>query len=668
MNSSLRHTFRKYSSSRHRFNVLPLSVAKRAVFSGILILFVRWSMRKQLFCAKGKPGKFSDIVVGVLTTPEYFSSRFGFQLSTFLSDILDNDGNLVVSLERGAVSFKQLTQQVRFPNHPANQFTIFESKCPVGYSQLICRTTELLRSMVDAHPNVSWYIRIDDDTLLIPQALHILLGQLDPQDSLGLGSPSFYFCTSLSSCTHKRYPGLPWKNIDQVVRLIRGGAGYVLSSSVISWIISNDDQISATAKHLKSDAEDLTIFYALQKRMERFEIIQARSFFFERPELALRFDPFQDKSDVKTPVSFHMNHNLVNGYSVYNALKDMHPIENGPADADNRVLKDVASSQSFGKIRWKVASKLNRCIRGATNTKLQSGNWDFQLRDRLVDLVLALLVSRFNEDRDYESLLWILDEMVGAIRIFYVPGTKENGGGDIMLRKGTFSAPLVSFPKSMESRESREITMVNSTKARDIRMLWRSEDQQQKLRLVRMSYASTIDLLVDCERDEKRVRHKINAHRERRKNLREWSALQAVRGYARSRMQGNGYFWQMHYLQYISHLRDSWKSEGECKWTLDCQHTAVELFDVILYLRRGRVVLTERREHHLILAVLQIAHVYIHDEADVKSRAKSLCDGELPFVKCVSNLLDATEALSQLLLGESFFNRTWRVPALIQTR
>lgn len=115
--------------------------------------------------------------------------------------------------------------------------------CKTDYFSLCCKSMEGLARLYQKYPNADWYYKVDDDTLLVPRNVDILLAQFDPNKKYLLG----YAIDAGIDPETKEFRGqifMPVKQHEsgQIYRdkiAYCSGSGYIMSGALVRGMMAN---------------------------------------------------------------------------------------------------------------------------------------------------------------------------------------------------------------------------------------------------------------------------------------------------------------------------------------------------------------------------------------------------------------------------------------------
>jgi hypothetical protein len=117
--------------------------------------------------------------------------------------------------------------------------------CIDTWVNLCCKTAQAIQALNKRMPDMLWYMKADDDTLLVPQNLVTELRFLDPDEPVVVGSPLFIVIRNQTVVTWGRslvpwgtYPGEPF-SLSENLMYPGGGSGYIWSRGLMKRFIHN---------------------------------------------------------------------------------------------------------------------------------------------------------------------------------------------------------------------------------------------------------------------------------------------------------------------------------------------------------------------------------------------------------------------------------------------
>jgi len=117
--------------------------------------------------------------------------------------------------------------------------------CKDSWYDLCCKTGKAIENLYARMPNKLWYMRTDDDTLLVPDNLVTELRYIDPDEPVIVGSPYFIVVRDdnvvnwgRALIPHGALPDEEWSITDNLM-YPGGGAGYVWSRGLMQRFIRN---------------------------------------------------------------------------------------------------------------------------------------------------------------------------------------------------------------------------------------------------------------------------------------------------------------------------------------------------------------------------------------------------------------------------------------------
>ncbi|OII73040.1 galactosyltransferase [Cryptosporidium ubiquitum] len=239
-----------------------------------------------------------DIGFAILSAPKYFKSRVEDLKNSWLRHLCRNSNNQQYSSNYVLISSEK---------HPDIPTMI--PNCEENYLNLCCKTLASYEWMVRNWPKKKWYMKLDDDTFVILSSLVDELSVFNSNDNILIGGQIYLTLEdSLVNSISGRSNNLHWKYHGEVIKGIRGGAGYLMSNSLAKLFIKNGQRYLDICNNGGSKFktfEDASLSLLVTELVGQKSIKHIPGFHFHNPEISYRSG--FDKRGFR-PVTFHMMH------------------------------------------------------------------------------------------------------------------------------------------------------------------------------------------------------------------------------------------------------------------------------------------------------------------------------------------------------------------------
>ncbi|CAD98690.1 signal peptide-containing protein [Cryptosporidium parvum] len=239
-----------------------------------------------------------DIGFAILTAPKYFNTRVKDLKNSWLRHLCRTGGEQQFSSNYVLISSEEHTDiPTMIPN------------CEENYLNLCCKTLASYKWMVKNWPKKKWYMKLDDDTFVILSNLIDELSSFNSNDNILIGGQIYLTLEdSLANSVTGRSNTLHWKYHGEVIKGIRGGAGYLMSNSLANLFIKNGQRyldICNDGGSKFKTFEDVSLSLLITELVGQKSIKHIPGFHFHNPEISYR-NGF-DKRGFR-PITFHMMH------------------------------------------------------------------------------------------------------------------------------------------------------------------------------------------------------------------------------------------------------------------------------------------------------------------------------------------------------------------------
>jgi len=171
--------------------------------------------------------------IAINTAPQFLDSRVKDQMESWVPRVCKKrgaDNVLVVGLEDNTLPVPS-----------------YDPLCGSKYEDNCCKSMAGFKAMYERNKGkeVQWYVKIDDDTFVVPSLLHKALSHYNPNDKLLIGrvlqiqinvtDRSLAAYAKFSDVTEHQYTN---KNED-ILYYVSGGSGYIISKGLIDSMFHN---------------------------------------------------------------------------------------------------------------------------------------------------------------------------------------------------------------------------------------------------------------------------------------------------------------------------------------------------------------------------------------------------------------------------------------------
>lgn len=651
--------------------------------------------------------------IGIMTSDTLFEERVLAMLGTWIPDICPSATRVMIQVGRHQGGRELASLRSVVPSDLRRHVFIIESACPPGYDALPCRTRELLRQLHATFPESQWFIKADDDSLILPAQLNAVLGSLNSSVPLAAGAGSFYYCNV--ACTHTRYPRIAWSKRLGVENLIRGGSGYILSSPAVAWMNENHATLLAYGEDVGNLAEDVMLFRALTHELPGFVIHHLESFYFHRPDVAVSYSSLHGpvRRRPVPPAAFHMMHDLDDISGIYGFLTEL-PAGDGVVEPPSPWDSNPCSPL-FNRMRASIRDTYQPLLAGIKQVAVVGVPDHSNRGDSVIyvgelhlfdDLGIAVVYESY-VDRDYDR-----SEMAAA---FTVPDSQSalilHGGGNwgdlykvhhnfrLRVMQDFPTIPVVSFPNTLTARSDvfwAETTRVIGEHKAPVTVVGRDTrtteamashlghlpgvtvkmctDMAFYMHLERLDWSSystnffgVFDVLITSRGDSEVAKYPVTAGAETTLPLKHWDLSRRLSRVAEARAAAAGRKLTLHqtqHMRYLAVFSDDWLGNDPpgCERNASTYRQRAEsrAVDGLAFLRRGKIGLTNRLHAHILMTLMNVPHVVM----DTKYNKVKGFYSDYTYscqVGCLHNdLQSSTEAIFDLLLGEKFLQEDWK--------
>ncbi|KAF7457785.1 pyruvyl transferase Pvg1 [Cryptosporidium felis] len=242
-----------------------------------------------------------DIGFAILSAPKYFKSRVENLKNSWIRHLCriensnDSSSNfaLIASEKHGEIP-------TIIPN------------CEENYLNLCCKTLASFKWMVDNWPEKKWYMKLDDDTFVILSTLVDELSSLNSNENYLVGGQIYLTLEDSIHSQSSRSNTLHWKDRGEVIKGIRGGAGYLMTRSLAKLFVNNGKRYLDICNNGGSKFktfEDASVSLLVTELVGQRSIMHIPGFHFHKPEISYRSG--YDNRGFR-PVTFHMMHDTSN--------------------------------------------------------------------------------------------------------------------------------------------------------------------------------------------------------------------------------------------------------------------------------------------------------------------------------------------------------------------
>ncbi|KAH8584467.1 fringe-like glycosyltransferase domain and a like glycosyltransferase domain [Cryptosporidium sp. chipmunk genotype I] len=239
-----------------------------------------------------------DIGFAILSAPKYFNSRVEDLKNSWLRHLCRTGDDQKFSSNYVLISSKE---------HP--DIPTIMPNCEENYLNLCCKTLASYEWMVKNWPKKKWYMKLDDDTFVILSSLVDELSSFNSNDNILIGGQIYLTLEDSSvNSISSRSNTLHWKYHGEVIKGIRGGAGYLMSNSLAKLFIENGQRYLDICNNGGSKFktfEDASLSLLITELVGQKSIKQIPGFHFHNPEISYRSE--FDKRGFR-PITFHMMH------------------------------------------------------------------------------------------------------------------------------------------------------------------------------------------------------------------------------------------------------------------------------------------------------------------------------------------------------------------------
>lgn len=239
-----------------------------------------------------------DIGFAILSAPKYFNTRVEDLKNSWLRHLCRNDGEEQVSSNYVLIASKKHDDiPTMIPN------------CEEDYLNLCCKTLASYEWMVKNWPKKKWYMKLDDDTFVVISSLVDELSSFNSNENILVGGQIYLTLEdSPVNLISGRSNTLHWKYHGEVIKGIRGGAGYLMSNSLAKLFIKNGQRYLDICNNGGSKFktfEDASLSLLVTELVGQKSIKHIPGFHFHNPEISYR-SGFDQRGF--RPITFHMMH------------------------------------------------------------------------------------------------------------------------------------------------------------------------------------------------------------------------------------------------------------------------------------------------------------------------------------------------------------------------
>ncbi|KAH7646882.1 galactosyltransferase [Cryptosporidium bovis] len=241
-----------------------------------------------------------DIGFAILSAPKYFDTRVKDLENSWLKHLcrVNKSGNTEHLSNYVLISSK---------NYPSIPTMI--PNCDENYLNLCCKTLASFEWMLNNWPEKKWYMKLDDDTFIILSNLLEELSSINHNDYYLVGG-QIYLTLEDSSVKplSSRSNTLNWKDHGEVIKGIRGGAGYLMSKPLVNLFVKNGkrylDICNDGGSRFKT-FEDASLSLLVTELVGQKSILQIPGFHFHNPFVSYRSE-YRNRGF--KPITFHLMH------------------------------------------------------------------------------------------------------------------------------------------------------------------------------------------------------------------------------------------------------------------------------------------------------------------------------------------------------------------------
>ncbi|KAJ1614777.1 signal peptide-containing protein [Cryptosporidium canis] len=238
-----------------------------------------------------------DIGFAILSAPKYFNNRVEDLKNSWLRHLCRNDDSHMSSNYVLVSSRKHDNIPTMIPD------------CEEDYLNLCCKTLASFEWMVENWPEKKWYMKLDDDTFVVVSSLVDELSSFNSTDNVLIGGQIYLTLEDSPAISNTgRSNILRWKYHGEVIKGIRGGAGYLMSSSLAKLFIKNGKRYLDICNNGGSKFktfEDISLSLLVTEMVGQRSIKHIPGFHFHNPEISYRSGVHQRGF---RPITFHMMH------------------------------------------------------------------------------------------------------------------------------------------------------------------------------------------------------------------------------------------------------------------------------------------------------------------------------------------------------------------------
>ncbi|KAL7069175.1 hypothetical protein ACR3K2_04320 [Cryptosporidium serpentis] len=245
-----------------------------------------------------------DIGFVILSAPQYYQSRIVDLQKSWLKHLCKyKTGNLDDNQDYSANYV--LVASEEHPNLPT-----MTPECDESYDNLCCKTLASYEWMLKVWPDKKWYMKLDDDTFVILQNLLDELKVFNHLENHLIGGQIYLTLedANTTSTLSSRSNNLPWAQHEEVIKGIRGGAGYLMSSSLAKLFVKNGKRymdICSNGGTKFAMFEDASTALLVTELAGQKAIKHIPGFHFHNPQTSYRLG--YNRRSFK-PVTFHLMH------------------------------------------------------------------------------------------------------------------------------------------------------------------------------------------------------------------------------------------------------------------------------------------------------------------------------------------------------------------------
>ncbi|KAH8739452.1 galactosyltransferasehypothetical protein [Cryptosporidium ryanae] len=241
-----------------------------------------------------------DIGFAILTAPKYFNTRVKNLEKSWIKHLCRVDKLVNTQYSSNYI----LVSSRKYPSIPT-----MVPNCDENYLNLCCKTLASFEWMLNNWPEKKWYMKLDDDTFVILSNLLDELSSINYNDYYLVGGQIYLTLEdSLVKSPSSRSNTVNWKDHGEVIKGIRGGAGYLMSRPLVDLFVKNGkrylDICNDGGLRFKT-FEDASLSLLVTELVGQKSILQIPGFHFHNPFISYRSE--YNNRGFK-PVTFHLMH------------------------------------------------------------------------------------------------------------------------------------------------------------------------------------------------------------------------------------------------------------------------------------------------------------------------------------------------------------------------